>query len=436
MSSQPPEAFVYRPARRPNLGGRVSDVPTWLALPLLTLAGLAAGYLAAHDARVGLLLGGSLVGLVYLTSAPRLEVATAAFLVLLLLPRSFMSTSDLSDDLLRTVAVLLLVPFALPQTLVHPAPPAVTTELHGLEPFVMGYVIYMSASTLLHGQAATFLIHALATLLLVIAIRALTVDGGEAVARACPWVFGTLVAVSLGMGLLMPGVAFRGDRLRAFMANPNSLGAYAAFAVLVAVVLVRNAATSVLLTVASFAVIWWSGSRASALAAVGGLVILALSGRSRPRWLLAGAATAAITLVVLADVTLLEGALFREANTRDASWGEALRVAGDAPLLGVGAAGETVEVASSPLRAFVHGGAVGLMGVVLMYAALIAAAFRVRGPLAALTVTGIVHSLAEGWFLSAVSPMLLVYLAVWIAFLHESGVRAGARSPTGVGHVD
>lgn len=420
MSTLVPDAVLDRPAQeswRERHGARST---AWLAVPAVLLTALTAGYLATSDTRLALVLGGCLLGAVYLTGAPHLGVAVTAFFVLLFLPRSFVSTTDLTDDLLRTVAVFLLVPFALLPLPPRPATPMTFAGLHGLGYLVAGYVIYVSASTLPHQRFTELAIHASATVMILIALRALTSDGGSSVARVCPSVFGALMAVSLGMGLLMPAVAFRQERLRAFMVNPNTLGAYAFLAFMIAVVLVHNGVVSGLLAFVSLAVIWWSGSRASALGALAGLLILAASGMSRSRRLIATIGAVIIGLSVLTDVALFDGALFREANTRDASWNEALRVLDSAPLVGWGIAQETVEVASSPLRALVHGGAVGLFGVLVMYGALVIATLRVRGPLVALTVAGIVHSLAEGWFLSAVSPMLLVYLAVWIAFRHES----------------
>lgn len=419
------------PRTSPRLDLVRQRTTTWLGMPLIVLIGLVAGYLAAHDAQVGLLLGGCLLALVYLTGAPSRNLATAAFLLLLLLPRSLLSPSDATDDVLRIVAVFIMVPFAMTS---RPAPThTVSAGIFGLEHLVVGYVVYASASTILHGQFGSFLVHGIATVLLVIASLGLASDCGAAAAKVCPWIFGALMVVSLLMGFLLPGVALRGERLRAFMANPNSLGAYAALALLVAVVLIRSGTVSVLLVLASFVVILWSGSRASALAAMAGLLVLGVLGSSRPRWLLAGAGMAAIGLTIMADLALFDGGLFREANTREASLNEALRVLQGSPLLGLGAAQETVEVASSPLRAIVHGGAVGLLGIVVMYAALVLEALRVRGALVALTVAGIVHSLAEGWFLSAVSPMLLVYLAVWIAFRHESS--RVHESPSEAPHV-
>ena len=106
--------------------------------------------------------------------------------------------------------------------------------------------------------------------------------------------------------------------------------------------------------------------------------------------------------------------LFRDWGSRDGSLQEAVRVLSISPLFGLGVGGELVEVASSPLRAFVEGGILALVGVVIMYLVLLRAALRRNASLLAMTLAAILSSFGEGWFLSSIGSMMLVFSAVWI----------------------
>jgi hypothetical protein len=279
--------------------------------------------------------------------------------------------------------------------------------------FLAGYLLWALSSTLLHGAIGQFSLHIVGTIFLLVAVRVLSSDGGVVIVRVVPLILGSALAVSAGMGFLDPTQGLEQGRLRGVFVNANLLGFYAFIALIAGLLLVHGKFWSLVLCALSILVGVWTGSRSSAIASLSALLLLALFGNRRSRlifWVIVG--VAAIALVGFIDPSWK--LLSRSWGTRDGSFQEAVRVLSVSPLFGLGVGGELVEVASSPLRAFVEGGIAALVGVVIMYLVLLRAALRRNASLVAMSLAAILSSFAEGWFLSAIGSIMLVFTSTWI----------------------
>jgi hypothetical protein len=324
-----------------------------------------------------------------------------------------------AEDPVRVAGLLVLIPFVwrkkragqwidVPNQALQRRNHAVFTEL------LIGYFFWAFSSTLLHGAIGQMSLHLVGIVFLLIVVRVLSSDGGIVIARVVPVILGSALVLSAGMGILDPTQGLAGGRLRGPFANANLLGFYAFIALLSGLLLIRRRFWSLVLCSLSIMVIAWTGSRSSAIAALSGVLLLALFRNRRSRWVVwVIVGVAAMALVGFMDPSA-SPLLFRDWGSRDGSAQEAFRVLSVSPFLGVGFGGELVEVASSPLRAFVEGGILALAGVVIMYMALLRAAFRRNAFLGAITCAAILSSLGEAWFLSAIGSMMLVFAALWI----------------------
>ncbi len=292
--------------------------------------------------------------------------------------------------------------------------------------FLFGFAVFLVPSTLFHGDIGQLIIQALGGAVLLIIVTALARDHGQTLGRLLPPLFGVTLAASIGLGIVVPRMALVQGRLRGLFWNANLLGFYAFLALAVAMLSVRRRVLFAGLASLSVVSIIWSGSRTSAISGMVLAILLALTHNRRAKVLVFGLVVAAV--LALADAfTLRSGmGLFRSLTTRSGSWNETQRALGVSPVFGVGYSGLRAEVASTPLRALAMGGVIGLAGVVVMYLVLIRAAWRSGPSATALCLAGIVHSLAEGWFLSTIGPMLLAYVAVWVGTSPEAHGRGRA----------
>ncbi|TFD40339.1 hypothetical protein E3T37_06195 [Cryobacterium sp. TMT2-10] len=284
-------------------------------------------------------------------------------------------------------------------------------------PWVTGSLLtFLLLATAFHGQALNFVLYGLGLVMLVVAVVATAVAVPELiVSSAVVLALGTMVVGSIILGLASPGVAIAGGRLRGLASNANLLGFYAFLFGSLAIIVVRHIGLKVILLVLAIMCVVWTSSRASALALVIVIIFGALRRVSATKalWL-----TGFITLVLVIAIALpqtfsvLDGVL-RTDNSRSYSFDGAMGAFRSSPLIGTGLASEEVEIASSPLRALASAGVGGLIAVVVMWGALL---FRSRkaGVLAmGFTLAAVVHSCFEGWLLSPVSPLLLIFVLVW-----------------------
>lgn len=344
--------------------------------------------------------------------------ALTIFLILQVGAGIFLVPKGGAEDLVRIAGLLVLTPFVWQQgrraKSIDDSNRNIRLRQEALfQRFLVGYLLWALAGTLVHGEVLQFVTHLGGAVFLMIIVRVLASDGGVAAARLLPIVLGSAVALSLGVGLLDPTQGVAGGRLRGIFINANLLGFYAFIALVCGLLLVRGRWWSLFLCGASIVALVWTGSRTSAIAAAAALLLLALFGHRRSRWVV----LPALGIGVLGLIGIVDwGAspLLRTLDTRDGSLDEAMRVLSLSPLTGVGVGGELVEVASSPLRAFVQGGMIALLGVLIMYVVLLREAVRRDTLLLAVSLAAILSSLGEGWFLSSLGSMLIVFVSAWI----------------------
>jgi hypothetical protein len=355
--------------------------------------------------------------------------AITVFLLLQFVSVTFLFPDQGAGDLVRVAGLLVLSPFVWPS---RTRTPPIDADVHCVQArefsvfqrFLIGYGLWALSSTLLHGAVGQFLTHIGGTIMLLIVVRVLTSDGGAAIARVAPLIFGSVLALSAGTGFLFPSVGIAGGRLRGVFNNANLLAFYSLLALVAGVLLVRRGLVSLTLSALSVVLIYWTGSRATAIAAVCLVVLLALFGSRRARWIVG--ALVCVVLSALVGIIETSGSLIVRAwGSRDASVGEAMRAWSIDPLLGLGFGGPIVEVASTPLRALAEGGLVALAGVVIMYVVLLREAFRRNAVLSALCIAAVIHSFGEAWLLSSIGPMMLVFTATWIAVSFRYGRGSG-----------
>jgi hypothetical protein len=240
------------------------------------------------------------------------------------------------------------------------------------------------------------------------------------------------VAFSLLAGVGAPGEAVEQDRLRGVTANANTLGFFAFLLGGVALVLpMRKRWRAVLLVLATSAIVW-SSSRASLLALALTAIIALVGQKSVAGWLSAlSAAAAAITLsLVRPDILPIFDSIGRTDNSRQVSFTSALDLFHSSPLIGVGAGAEEFQIASSPFRAIAYAGVVGVAAILIIWVGLVQSTRKAPVAIAGFVMASLVHSIFEGWLLSPISPLLLIFLLVLIMLVRGDVSRrpAPARS--------
>lgn len=367
------------------------------------------------------------------------------FLVLQIGSGVFFVAEAGAEDLVRIAGLLLLTPFIWKQSR-HSQPiyafcnSAFRMREEALfQRFLVGYLLWALASTFVHYEVVQFVTHLGGAVCLMIVVRVLASDGGVAVARLLPVVLGSAVALSLGIGLLDPTQGLAGGRLRGLFVNANLLAFYSFLALITGLLLVRVGFASLVLSAISIAAVVWTGSRTAAIASATAILLLALFGNRRSRWFVL-AALGLVALVLIGVLDLGPSPLFRSLDTRDGSLDEAVRVLSLSPLLGLGFGGSGVEIASTPLRAVVEGGTLALIAVVVMYLLLLREAQRRTPTLVAVAAAAIISSFGEAWFLSAIGPMTLLFVSLWIGISARSlairGPKYDGYPPSEDFHVD
>ncbi|TFD80586.1 hypothetical protein [Cryobacterium fucosi] len=284
-------------------------------------------------------------------------------------------------------------------------------------PWVIGsLLVFLMLSTAFHGQVATFILYCVGLIMLAVAVVATAVSvPRRIVTTAVVLTLGTMVAGSLIMGFALPGMAIAGGRLRGLASNANLLAFYAFLLGSLAIIIVRHIGLRLVLLSLAIVCIVSTSSRASALALAIVVVVAALRRVSVTKVLwLTGLITLGIVIAVAVPQTLsvLDGVL-RGGNSRSASFDGAIGAFRSSPLIGIGMASEEVEIASSPLRALATAGIGGLIAVVVIWGAFLWQSRKAGVLGVGFTLAAVVHSCFEGWLLSPVSPLLLIFVLVW-----------------------
>lgn len=296
--------------------------------------------------------------------------------------------------------------------------------------------VYIALATIPHSMWGTFLSYGLGVGLL----AAVVMSGAPQLAsgtlrQAVVIALATIVIASLLAGLLIPELAIEQGRLRGVLNNANLLGFYAFLLGVVALTLVDRAATRWALLAATAMTLLWTASRASTLAFVIAAVLLILFTRFATGVMVTGALVlvgVCVGLVWPGFFDLFDG-IVRGNNSRIGSWDVAVSALQLSPWNGVGLGNEASIIASSPLRAAADAGYPGLIVVAILWVAMLVVSARRGGRVFALTLAAVVHSCFEGWLLSPVGPMILVFALTWLTVADSDAGRtsgpASARAP-------
>jgi hypothetical protein len=238
---------------------------------------------------------------------------------------------------------------------------------------------------------------------------------------------------SILVAVLFPSVGTLGTRMRGLADNANLLGFYIVLTVTVALLVEHRKRVIGLVLVLAVPCLVLTASRTSAIALLV-VIVIGTIGRTGYVPKIAGLAGLAVGWFIfsgfgaIGDVTLL-----RSDNSRLSSWESAVWVYHHSPLDGLGLEGTGVEVATSPLRAFVAGGAVGLAFLLVAYAVLIVGSWRLGWASFTLAVGAFAHSLGEGWLVSLTGPAVLMFVLGWTVVSakdvssHQGSLLAGAH---------
>ena len=226
-----------------------------------------------------------------------------------------------------------------------------------------------------------------------------------------------------------PSIGMVNLRLRGLTANANLLGFYILLTITLSLIVEQRKRRIILVLVVAIPSLILTGSRTSAIA-LAVIIILGTIGRTgyvsrAAGFLLVGLVT--FFLSSFGSGTGADTTLLRSGDSRNLSWERAVWVYHYAPLVGVGIRNVDVEVASSPLRAFVGGGAVGLFFLVFAYIVLIVSSWRLGWGSFTLASGALVHSLGEGWLVSLTGPMVLMFVLAWLVITANDTQVAGGE---------
>jgi hypothetical protein len=404
------------------------------ALALLWLLGaIAVGVLVLYltlfvNLRLGLVLLVGLLAIVLLTVASTARASMGyATGSLLIIGASSTAVSSVEGAAVFSVAlrvigfgvIILLASRASATAMAHP-----DTRPRRKWIYVIGASLgaYFIVGAAFHGQIVTFVLYSTGLVLLLVTVVRSEGAADPALRLGLVLGLGILVGSSLLYGLGAPSAGYENGRLRGFMENSNTLGFFAFLLGAAALLLVRKIRWRSGLLLLAFAVLVLTASRASALAlALVMAVLLIRRGILSTVGVVVGSGLA-VALAYTFDPSLFDpfSSLLRFNDSRSDSTATAIEAFVTNPLIGVGVGNESSIIASSPFRALAQAGIVGLVAVVAIWMALLTAGARRGAPAFALAVAAVVHSIFEGWLLSPVSPLLAIFLVLWIAVLRDA----------------
>ena len=289
----------------------------------------------------------------------------------------------------------------------------------------------MLAASVPHGDwtsAANASLGVLATtLLVVVPSRVLTRTQLQNVVMTVLILF---LAVSIFVAFTFPSVGILGTRMRGLTSNPNLLGFYSMLTVTVALLVEHRKRVIVLVLLLAAPSLVLTASRTSAIALLVVIVVGTVGSTGYVPKIASLAGLALVGFLFSGFGTIADSTLLRTGNSRMYSWESAVRVYHSFPLYGVGLGGTGVEVASSPLRAFVAGGTVGLASLLVAYAVLIVSSWRLGWASFTLAMGAFSHSLGEGWLVSLTGPAVLMFVLCWtvVSARDVSRLREGSFS--------
>jgi hypothetical protein len=362
------------------------------------------------------------LGLVLLPLSRAVLVACSVVFVTLSSPYFLSEGEDAFGIAVRVVAFVVLLRLSWP---VRSADRVVdqAQSLRDTRAFVplllLAMLGYLVAATWPHGLFQTLVLYAQAVALAFAysyVIARFTV--GQDLLNGVLGGLAVVVGVSWLLVLVAPGEALLGGRLRGLTSNPNFLGYCCAVVLALLVLSRRKAILGLVLAVPSLGALVFTGSRGSLLVvAIVCIGWLALRHSAASRIVALMAATAGVALLVAFPESLSseDAFILRTNNSREDSLEYTLQVLRIYPYSGLGLNGEQVTVASSPLRALVHAGYPGGVAVLVMYCLILLFSWRAGKAALIFAIAMIAHSLLEGWLLSPVSPILLIFIAAWYA---------------------
>lgn len=391
------------------------------------------------EVNIALALFGALAGFIVICTQPRMRIPIIVTIgtLLIALASSWIVDEESSFSVaLRVLGAAAFVLASIVGPRLDPRPLAMRWGIAFLAPIAL----FLIFATLVHDQLRDFVAYGIGLLVLAVVITSLPRIPLSSVRSGTRVGLLILASSSLILGIVMPSEGLEGGRLRGIFENANSLGFFAFLAVAAALFVDgKRLTTFLLLTTGSIALIL-TGSRASLLA-----VLICLAGWLIYRLKWAGWALLFTGLIfgdaVVSWVSSLSPELellLRNNNSRDESLRTALDDWSSSPFFGVGLNGESDIIASTPLRALAQGGSFGFAAIVLLWASVMILAFRSKPPLRWLSLAAIAHSLFEGWMLSPVSPLLMLFVILWWCVYGDgasaSNVSKGKQSDASVAH--
>ncbi|TFC94703.1 hypothetical protein E3T28_14510 [Cryobacterium sinapicolor] len=299
-------------------------------------------------------------------------------------------------------------------------------------PSVVGsLLVFLLLAAAFHGQWIQFILYGFGLILLAIAVVVTAVAvPREIVTVSVIFALGFLVIASFVYGLTTPEVAVAGVRLRGLTPNANTLGFYTFLLGSLAMIVVPRLWTKLILLFFVGAVLLWTSSRASllALAIVVFFVVLSRLSVTVVLAVLGAAGAAAVAAMVSPNALSILDGVFRGDKSRSVTLTGALDAFRSSPLVGIGLANEKSEIASSPLRALAYAGFGGLIAVLVIWVALIWHARTAGVQAVGFSLAAVVHSSFEGWLLSPVSPLLLIFVLVWWVIVRPAAVSHDGRA--------
>lgn len=276
---------------------------------------------------------------------------------------------------------------------------------------------------------------------LLLAVLALAMVASRVAAATIGEAVDIALAVSLTFSALLPFTGWtgviEGGRLEGFFANANTLGFMAAAGVMRATLAWRGGWHWLLLGASALCLIW-SGSRAPMLGLGVGVAIALIysiirgsNGIHRLVWMALTLAAGGVAFLSIGQ----EGVgMRRTADTRAEGTGYAFQAVRLYPWDGVGYAGSSVEVASSPLRWLAETGWPGFWLILAAYGVLAVAAWNQSWRTMFVASFGISHSVFEGWLFAGGSSLFVVFWLILFSVqggqgnLHRRDAYAAANS--------
>ncbi|MCP9001241.1 hypothetical protein NFC73_16120 [Pseudarthrobacter sp. RMG13] len=280
---------------------------------------------------------------------------------------------------------------------------------------------FLSFAALPHGQYFQFVGYFSGVVLIWVSLWGTTYVSRRDLRFALVWSLGGLIIGSILTGFFLPSIAIEGERLRGLANNANLLGFYAFILAGIVLLSGRWGTRSIVLVVASVIAIVSSASRASMLAVVVVVAVSALMSAGISRKLVIGVCLLILPISAIwsQDLAAIDVALFRDNNSRDSSFSNAMLLFSAHPMSGIGM-DDSLVIASSPLRALAYAGIWGAFCITFIYAGILRLAFRTNLAAVSFSVAAIVHSVFEGWLLSPISPLFVVFMLCLLLLVRSS----------------